>query len=227
VIAVVLFAAMEVPRWATEEAREESLSGWLCGVEADALPFLPWLLLAPLMWVGLGARRRGPATSLVVRWLNRNTREPAFDLGAWLAAILIGITGFAVSYKLNTRVATLPPAYHDEYSYLFQAETYAAGRLWFPSFEPRPELFDQMHVLNKGRFARRYFPGNGMWIVPFLIAGKLHLSGAAAMEMVCFCIFWTGRDLSSNAVGLIAGVHRTSGWALPAVAWRSQCSVAR
>lgn len=204
--ALVWAALLEFPRWATAESREESLSGWLCGLEADVLPFLPWIALAPLVWFGSRQRIRSSAAKGLLRWLNQDVRDGSSDTVAWLAAILIGVTGFGAGVLLAARTAALPPAYHDEYSYLFQAQTFAAGRLSFPSFEPRRELFDQMHVLNEGRFASRYFPGNGLWLLPFLVAGKLHLSGAAALGIVCFCMFWTGRELGGNGVGLLAGI---------------------
>ena len=65
----------------------------------------------------------------------------------------------------------MPPAYHDEFSYLLQAKTFLAGRLSYPSSPQLPELFDQMHVVNEGRFASRYSPGVCAWIAPFLGLG--------------------------------------------------------
>ncbi len=61
----------------------------------------------------------------------------------------------------------LPPAYHDEFSYLLQARTFLAGRLSWPPTTVQPELFHQVHVLNHPRTASRYFPWTGLWIAPF------------------------------------------------------------
>jgi hypothetical protein len=100
----------------------------------------------------------------------------------------------------------LPPAYHDEYSYLFQAETFRAGRVSFPSFEPMPELFDQMHVLNEGRFASRYFPGTGMWIAAVgRIAGPYVGHWIAGM-LVAWAVYQIGCELTGVGVGLLAGL---------------------
>ena len=84
-----------------------------------------------------------------------------------MALLLAGIS-CGLSAWTGGRFGDLPPAYHDEFSYQFQAKTFLAGRLSFPSFAPMPELFDQMHVLNEGRFASRYFPGAGLWLAPFV-----------------------------------------------------------
>jgi hypothetical protein len=64
----------------------------------------------------------------------------------------------------------LPPNYHDEYAYLFQAWTYLDGRFAYPADELSP-AFDQVHVLNDAVFASRYFPGTALWLTPFLAFG--------------------------------------------------------
>ena len=133
------------------------------------------LLAIPLWFVRRPLLDRPPRFWAVInKWLDETCPTPdhptplaehvrAYALSAFLAA-----TGFAMSWHVGQQFGDRPPAYHDEYSYLFQAETFLAGRLSFPSFEPMPELFDQMHVLNEGRFASRYFPGAGLWMAPFL-----------------------------------------------------------
>ena len=63
--------------------------------------------------------------------------------------------------------AELPPAYHDEYSYLLQARTFRDWRLSYPPAIVRPDLFHQMHVLNEHRTVSRYFPTTGLWIALF------------------------------------------------------------
>jgi hypothetical protein len=70
--------------------------------------------------------------------------------------------------KRDIAFADLPPAYHDEYSYLLQARTFLAGRITYPPMSVRPDLFHQMHVLNEHRTVSRYFPLTGLWMVPFV-----------------------------------------------------------
>ena len=69
-----------------------------------------------------------------------------------------------------------------------------------------PELFDQMHVLNEGRFASRYFPGVGLWLAPFLAIGHPYWGQWLAGGLTAFFIFWAGRELAGNRVGLTAGL---------------------
>ncbi len=198
--ALALVVCGEFPRWSSSEARAQSLTGWLCGREADWLPFLPVLLLAPLFWMmrrplwrrrqGSGVRGQGAAP-----WLR----------GALLAAS-VAASSLVMSAYVGRQFAGHPPAYHDEYSYLFQAKTFGALRLSYPSFAPMPELFDQMHVLNEGRFASRYFPGAGLWIAPWLAAGVPHWGHWAAGALVSLLVFCTGRELAGDGVGWLSGM---------------------
>jgi len=133
----------------------------------------------------------------------------------WLMAVVVGGCSLAVSAWISARpigepeaitFGSLPPAYHDEFSYLFQAKTFLAGRLSFPSHETMPELFDQMHVLNEGRFASRYFPGTGAWMAPFLAVEHPYWGHWLAGALSAMLIFWAGRELGGSGVGAIAGM---------------------
>ena len=71
----------------------------------------------------------------------------------------------------SVRFFELPPAYHDEFSYLLQARTFLAGRLSWPAMTVQPDLFHQVHVLNRPTTASRYFPWTGLWMAPFVALG--------------------------------------------------------
>lgn len=192
---LILVAAAETTRWIVSP--ESPLAGWLCGPQADWLPYLVWLCCAPLFW---RVRTRRAAT------LAAGPPRLSELHRAWLCAILVAIAAFVSGWCVGSTMHGLPPAYHDEYSYLFQARTFLAGRLWFPGFEPMPGLFDQMHVLNEGRFASRYFPGAGLWMAPFVLAGNPWLGHWTANALAAFFLFWAGRETGGNLVGLVAGL---------------------
>lgn len=195
----------EAYRWSDPVERQASLTGWLAGHHADWLPFLPLLAIAPIA-AGLRASRRLQTESPLEHWLQQSAASQPRSSAAVVATILIGVFAFGISRWVGQPYADLPPAYHDEFSYLFQAESYLHGRLWFPSFSQRPELFDQMHVLNEGRFASRYFPGVGLWMAPFVDMGDPHLGQQLAQAIAAILVFRCGRELSANGVGLLAAV---------------------
>ncbi len=197
---------IETTRWADGESRRQALTGWMAGPTQDWFPFAPLLLLI-LLAVAIRKRPDPQKTpSRWRRWLNASAAKQRGLLGSWCAALFVAGLAFAVSVGFERPYHNLPPAYHDEYSYLIQAETYLQGRLWLPSFEPRPDLFNQMHVLNEGHFASRYFPGTGLWMAPFVALGNPVLGHQIAQALSAMLIFWIGRELTSNGVGLLAGV---------------------
>lgn len=163
-----------------------------------ALATLGWLLLGPVAWLMVSQRRPDKTSAAVIAM--GITRQ---DL---VASLVIGGGAFALSVATAIPQWSLPPAYHDEYSYLFQAETLLAGRFSWPSATRFPELFDQMHVLNEGRMASRYYPGTGLWIAPWLALGVPYLGHWIAGSLSAVLVYWIGRQLSDRTVGWIAGI---------------------
>lgn len=206
VLALVLPA--EMAHW-----REMLAADDLFGINIDTtLPFL-LILLLPYFWFV-----RRPFWSPRAAWWPRLQRWWIAGPGTSrprLAPLLIVATSVLVYWQTSAmRVGDrdqysfgeLPPAYHDEYSYLFQAQTMLAGRWSYPSHPTAARLFDQMHVVNEGRFASRYFPGTGLFVAPWLwlkcpIFGHW-LAGAAT----CLLVFGIGRELSNNGTGFVAGM---------------------
>ncbi|MFM7570110.1 MAG: hypothetical protein ACKO8O_15605, partial [Betaproteobacteria bacterium] len=146
IVALPFFWWMQRPLWSPSGRRWQSLKFWWCLQPGETMAagkvidprFSPWDIRQRLMrpkWAGV-------AIMLI-------------------AATSLGVSGEAISFRVGDREQfefnDLPPAFHDEYSYLFQAQTFLDGRFSYPS-HPAARLFDQMHVVNQGRFASRYFP---------------------------------------------------------------------
>lgn len=104
-----------------------------------------------------------------------------------------------------TPFADLPPAYHDEYSYLLQAETFRAGRLSWPGVPVAPDEFHQFHVLNEDVTISRYFPLTGLWVAPFLAANPIWGHWVAGALAAVF-FFWSARLLMPAGIALFCGV---------------------
>ncbi len=206
-VVTLLATAGEVRRWQDPASRDFALTRVLAGDPSDWFANLILLAAAPLVWFGSARRQQSRSNA-------RDTiSEPAPARSRWIAWAGFLACG-AVALQMSVAVSrsfrddageAMPPAYHDEYSYLFQARTFLEGRTWFPSFE-RAELFDQMHVLNEGRFASRYFPGVGLWIAPFLALGNPWLGHHLAAALAAGFTFLVGRELDGPFAGLIAGL---------------------
>ena len=228
-LAVILPAESE--RW----RESESAVAWLFDWNVDTTPFLLLMLVAPLFWRirrplldhdSVGVRRllewmsEGPPESSPGEVTGEDSAWRGRTRRAWVLAGLVGLVGFLYCLRVYSTVVSgegnsaeprlafgdLPPALHDEFSYLFQAETFLAGQWSFFSEPFVPRVFDQMHVFNEGRFASRYFPGTGLWMAPFVATGNPWLGHHLATALICMLVFAIGRELSCNGVGLIAGL---------------------
>ena len=155
------------------------------------------LVIAPAVWM-IERRRPKPASF---------ARSPLTDQRlAWFFAGLIGLTSVMTSYLVGRSMLDLPPAYHDEYSYLFQARTLLMGRFSVPSPSMHAELFDQMHVLNEGRMASRYYPGTGLWLAPWVALGHPYWGQWLASSLASIFVFWTGYELGRLRVAVVSGL---------------------
>lgn len=185
---------------------------WLAGVAACVMGMInliaEWdpqlatiqflvLVMAPVAWMIQRGRRRV------------DDGQPANGTNDRLAiglAGLVGIISFVTCFLVGQTMVDLPPAYHDEYSYLFQAKTLLSGRFSVPGHPLFPELFDQMHVLNEGRMASRYYPGTGLWLAPWVVIGHPYWGQWLASAMTSIFVFWTGYELGRLRVALFSGL---------------------
>lgn len=192
------------------------IAGWCCGLATCVVAMLgliaewdPGLATVQLLWLAAApiavmlSRSRRAKPIIRIETPTSAQRRLATD---WLLALSCAAVSFAVSSVIATRIGDLPPAYHDEYSYLFQTQTLLAGRFSFPSSPVHPELFDQMHVLNEGRMACRYYPGTGLWLAPFVALGHPYGGPQWAGAIATLLLFWTGRELGGRFVGAIAAL---------------------
>ena len=219
-LAVILPA--ELDRW---HATADKPVGWLFDWNVDSTPYLFLLILAPLFWRIRKPVRNSSSQGLqrLIAWLSEGpaasdaTRAERRQrcLRAWILATGVGLIGFLNCLRVASTIVSedpeltfgeLPPALHDEFSYLFQAQTFLSGRWSFPSHPQLPRVFDQMHVLNEGQFASRYFPGTGLWMAPFVAAGNPWLGHWLATALICMSVFAIGRELFCSGVGLLAGL---------------------
>lgn len=161
---------------------------WFADWNSDTtLSFSVLLLLPPMICFGIRGNsrkailRRGKTTIAAESKFHAPSDRhcgPAFHscclfLLSFLCSGLIGFrsveirSGWDRQSPSMVQFCSLPPAYHDEFSYLLQARTFLAGRIAWPPMTVYPDLFHQIHVLNEPTTASRYFPLTGLWLAPF------------------------------------------------------------
>ena len=205
---------VELERW--RDAAGDGVEAVLVGINIDTAPYLLWLalglLLAPWRFERLMAT--GRRTGRLAAWWTAPAGRGG--VGVAISVLLVGATSLTASLHVASypvagpgaaEFGSLPPAFHDEYSYLFQARTFAEGQWVNTSHTSAARLFDQMHVLNdEGVFASRYFPGVGAWMAPFVAWGKPTWGHFLAGLITAVAILGVGRELAGNGVGLLAGL---------------------
>ncbi len=205
--AVAIVAWREVSRLLAAHAAGKGAGlEFFANPDPDTTLFVPLLAVAPLVW--WQSVRSPDASSAAPAFAAGTTTARALLPGLVMAAAAFG-SSLLVSHtpvtERGVRFGDLPPAYHDEYSYLFQARTFLAGRTSWPSQGPAG-LFDQMHVLNDGRFASRYFPATGLWMSPFVAVGQPDLGHQLANALVAGLLTFLAARVAGLGAGLICGL---------------------
>ena len=209
-VATGLSGFFEVHRFLAVSDTEAGPLGWLANWDPETtVPFLV-LLALPLLVFASGSERLPKAGALDSR-----------DRVSIPGAVIVFCVSFAASAFIGWQpvevpqsgygarmvaFSDLPPAYHDEYSYLLQAETFAAGRLSWAAVPVRPDLFHQYHVLNERRTASRYFPLTGAWTALFL-SGDRPIVGhwlAGAIAVVFF--YMSACEFLRPRTAMVAGL---------------------
>ncbi len=211
IVGLLIVVPNEWSRFVHAQPAADRFIGWLINVDVDRTVYLPLLIIAPAIWF---VRRRVTAGSSSPRKDQRSVTRSW--IAAWIGPAVVAAASWSTSAWIAAlpvprhdalRMIDLPPAYHDEFSYLFQAKTFLAGRMSFPGSTKTPELFDQMHVVNvNGKFASRYFPGTGAWLAPFVAAGHPYRGQWLAGALAAAFLFALGRELGGNLCGWIAGL---------------------
>lgn len=176
---------------------------------------LPFLVLAGLPLLRLIFGRGNPTLSF--EWfagsttgLRRLTLASALLFCvSFVCSCSIGFRSIqltSVSGPVTEAFADLPPAYHDEFSYLLQARTFLAGRLAWPAMRVRPELFHQVHVLNQPATASRYFPWTGLWTAPFELIGHPIVGHWLAGSIACVFFFLSLTQLVAFPSAFVGGL---------------------
>ena len=94
------------------------------------------------------------------------------------------------------------PTVHDEAAYLLQAKIFAGGH-WTAPAPPRPEFFEQYHVLVTPVLAGKYPPGHSLVLVPGLWLRMPGLMPTVLAGLAGFLVFLLARRCANAWVGLL------------------------
>jgi hypothetical protein len=134
--------------------------------------------------------------------------RPAPDrVDALCAALLLLVGASLCMVTFSSGKWGAQPSTEDEFVYLFQAKTLAAGHLTYPS-PPVPEFFESAHILVVPRFAAKYLPGHAAVLAPFELAGVPWLGPCLLLGASAALLFLAAR---------MAGLVRPAALVAPAL----------
>jgi hypothetical protein len=153
-----------------------------------------------LCWLGAVVlrMRETDSKSRFLSWL------PILAVRGQTAAFLIIGASFAVSLLLVWVLRAFPNS-ADEYGYIYEADTFLAGRLWNP-LPPHHEFFSFLHIFEKdGKWVSAYPPG---WSIVLAAARLLYLPywlvGPIVGAVLLFAVWKLGQRQNGPLGGTLA-----------------------
>jgi hypothetical protein len=125
---------------------------------------------------------------------------------SWFFVTLIGIIAFLGSAAVGLLVGISEPKFHDEFSYLLAADTFAHGRLTNPTHAMWIH-FESFHIIHRPTYMSKYPPGQGIALAAGQLIARHPIVGVwLSFGLMCAAITWMLYAWVSPRWAILGGV---------------------